>query len=70
MKPYKDLDNNSQIEQYRHDKDSITIRFKDGTERDCTMEKVGTFQIKKLKHLADSGRGLDAYIEELDSETA
>jgi len=65
MKKYKDLDNNSDIEAYEYDDTQFIIHFKDASER--IDEQLTSFEMNNLRRFADSGRGLDEYIKELDT---
>jgi hypothetical protein len=66
MKPYKDLDNNnSNIEEYTSGDEWFRVSCKQGAEYNFFEDKVGQFVINKLKHLADSGRGLDEYMKQI-----
>lgn len=65
MKPYKDLDNNSNIKEYTSGEDWFRVSCKQEAEYDFFEEKVGQFVINKLKYLANSGRGLDEYMKQI-----
>lgn len=62
MKPYRDSDNNSNIEAYEYGDDWITIRFKGNSEYEYTGNGVSFYVLNQMKHLADSGDGLNAFI--------
>lgn len=64
MKPYKDTDNDSNIEAYEYDEDSITIRFKDESVYEYTGDCVTPYMLNQMKALADAGDGLNAFINE------
>jgi|CXWL01.1.fsa_nt_gi hypothetical protein len=66
MKPYKDLEKNSKIEEYEYDEHRITLRFKDGEEKNYTDSTVTFFDLKSLRTRADGGRGLDEYVKEIE----
>lgn len=66
MKPYKDFEQNSKIEAYEYDENSITLRFKNGEERDFTDKTVTLFDLKSLKARADTGRDLDEYVKKIE----
>lgn len=70
MKPYKDLDGNSKIEAYEHDEHHITLRFKDGEERNYTNQIVTFFDLDSLRAKANQGRGLDEYVMEIESRNS
>ena len=71
MKEYKDLDKNSIVEAYEYDEHHITFRLKDGEEKNFTgKDNVSFFDLDSLKERSVAGRGLDEYIEEIESRTS
>lgn len=64
MKPYRDSDNNSNIEAYEYGDNWITIRFKDDSEYEYTGNGVSFYVLNQMKALADAGDGLNAFINE------
>jgi len=62
MKPYKDYDNDSNIEAYEYGNDWITVRFKDDSEYDYSNEIITPYVLNQMKLLADEGNGLNAFI--------
>ncbi len=62
MKPYKDSDNDSNIEAYEYGDNWITIRFKDDSEYDYSDEVVSHYVLNQMKLLADEGDGLNTFI--------
>lgn len=64
MKPYKDTDNDSNIEAYTYDENSVTIRFKDNSEYEYTGNGVSFYVLNEMKALADAGDGLNSFINE------
>lgn len=68
MKPYKDIDNNSEIEGYEYNDTGIRFHFKNNLEKEYTEKNITFFELDSLKARADSGRDLDEYIKKLDSK--
>ncbi|MBL4644628.1 MAG: hypothetical protein JKX80_02055 [Candidatus Pacebacteria bacterium] len=64
MQSYKDTDNDSNIEAYEYDENSITIRFKDNSEYEYIGDSVSFYVLNQMKALADAGDGLNAFINE------
>jgi hypothetical protein len=62
MKPYKDLNNDSGISAYEYNDTSIFIQFKTGKIYEYQESKIGASHLNIMKHLADTGNGLNAYI--------
>lgn len=62
MKPYRDGDNDSNIEAFEYGDDWITIRFKDNSEYAYTSDRVSFYVLAQMKSLADAGDGLNAFI--------
>jgi len=67
MKKYKDLDKNSEIEAYEYDEHGMVVRFKKGEEIEYSSKTVEFFDLDCLRNRADSGRGLDEYIKEIEA---
>jgi hypothetical protein len=64
MKPYRDTDNDSNIEAYEYGEDWITIRFKDDSEYEYEGSRITHYKLNQMKVLADRGDGLNAFINE------
>jgi hypothetical protein len=64
MKPYKDIDNDSGVSAYEYEEGWIHIKFSDGKNYEYKAEKIGSHHICAMQKLADSGEGLNAYINE------
>ena len=62
MKPYKDYNNNSNIEAYEYGDKWITVRFKDNSEYEYIGEGISFYTLNQMKALADAGDGLNAFI--------
>lgn len=64
MPLYKNLDGNSGIVSYEYDATSIEVVFGRGRETAYlyTYASAGSNTIEQMKQLADSGRGLNEYI--------
>ncbi len=63
MQKYADIDNDSGVDSYHIDDTSITVWF-DGGSKSYTYSysSAGQHHIEKMKQLARSGEGLNAYI--------
>lgn len=62
FRSYKDASGASKVAAYEVKKDGITIRFTDHTVYRYTNQSAGPENISKLKSLASSGKGLDAFL--------
>lgn len=63
MQPYKDIDGDSGVEAYEYGDDYIRIKFKNtGRIYEYTNATAGAATISTMKRLADSGEGLQAFI--------
>lgn len=62
MKPYTDINRDSGIAAYEYSETSIRIQFKTGKIYEYPASKIGTAHLNTMKRLADSGDGLNAYI--------
>ncbi len=64
MTPYKDTNRDSGIEAYEYGDDWITVKFDAGSHRHYKYQasKIGQAHIDRMKKLADSGNGLNSYI--------
>jgi len=62
MKPYRDTDGDSGILAYDYGDDWIRVQFKHGGTYEYRAAGVGTSHLSTMKRLADSGDGLNAYI--------
>ena len=62
MKKYIDPDHDSGISEFDYGDNWISVKFKSGRVFTYRAVNVGTAHIEKMKHLADTGDGLNAYI--------
>ncbi len=62
MKPYKDVDGDSGVLAYDYDQETIRVQFKHGGTYTYRSSKIGVTHLSTMKRLADSGDGLNAYI--------
>lgn len=64
MKPYRNLNGNSNIVSYEITEDSIQVVFKSGAQRNYLYNYVspGRDIVEKMKVLAEQGHGLNSYI--------
>ena len=62
MQSYMDRNGDSGVSAYEIGSDSITVQFKDGATYLYTNASAGRENIEVMKRLADSGDGLNAYI--------
>ena len=62
MKTYRNLDGDSGVSAYEYGVDWIHVQFTTGAIYEYTYESAGSTNIESMKHLADSGRGLNAFI--------
>lgn len=62
MKTYANINKDSGIAAYDYDDDWIRIRFKDGGTYEYHEYKIGYVHLATMKRLADSGHGLNSYI--------
>lgn len=62
MKPYQGSDGDSGIAAYAYGKDWIRIRFKKGGTYRYPASMIGAAHLRAMKRLADSGKGLNTYI--------
>jgi hypothetical protein len=67
MKTYANLGRDSGILSYDYDEGSITIVFKHGGSYRYSASRIGASHFAELKRLADSGDGLNTYINQNDS---
>lgn len=63
MQIYKDIDGDSGVSGFEINDTSITVWF-DGTSKSYTYsyQRAGQFHVERMKQLAMSGDGLNAYI--------
>jgi hypothetical protein len=68
MKPYKDLDKDSNILEYEERDDRITVKFKNGefSNYEYTYISAGRVAIEEMKRLARCGDGLNSFISKND----
>jgi hypothetical protein len=62
MKAYKDINGDSGVSAYDYGDDWIKVQFKHGGTYEYLASKIGSAHISTMKRLADSGDGLNAYI--------
>lgn len=62
MKTYQNIGGDSGIVAYDYDSDSITVHFKHGGNYRYSSAGIGASHLAELKRLADSGDGLNSYI--------
>lgn len=62
MKPYKDINGDSGVSAYEYSDDSIKVQFKTGSIYEYPVSKIGLQNLNIMKKLADSGDGLNAFI--------
>lgn len=62
MKPYRDINGDSGIAAYEYGQDFIQVQFKPGKVYEYRASRIGSTHINNMKRLADSGDGLNAYI--------
>ena len=62
MKTYKDVDGDSGVAAYESGLDWICVQFKTGTVYEYTCSSTGQHNIETMKRLADSGDGLNSFI--------
>ena len=67
MKKYLDKKGDSQVDSYQYGENYFNVLLKAGEEVNYVNTPIeGNYSLNKLKYLADSGEGLDAYMEELE----
>ena len=64
MQIYKDLNGNSGIKAYEINQGSIIVEFKTGGCYLYTHESAGAAHITEMHQLAQSGKGLNTYINQ------
>ena len=62
MKTYRDINGDSGIAAYEYSEISIRIQFKTGKIYEYPASNIGNAHLSTMKRLADSGDGLNAYI--------
>ena len=62
MKAYKDINGDSGVFAYDYGDDWIKVQFKHGGTYEYRASKIGSAHPSKMKRLADTGDGLNAYI--------
>lgn len=62
MQRYKNLDGDSGVSAYEYGADYIRVMFSTGAVYLYTYQSAGTQNIQTMKNLADSGEGLNAFI--------
>ncbi len=62
MKPYGNLGGNSGVAAYEDGPDFITVEFTTGAIYQYTYESAGRDNIEYMKQLAESGHGLNSFI--------
>ncbi len=64
MKAYTDLRGDSGISAYDHGDDWIRVQFKHGGTYEYRSSGIGASHLATMKRLADSGDGLNTYINQ------
>ena len=62
MTTYKNTDGDSGIAAYEYGDGWIHVQFSDGSNYEYQAAKIGSAHIAAMQRLADSGSGLNAYI--------
>jgi len=62
MKPYQNIDGDSGVAAYEYSDDWIRVQFKHGGTYKYDSSGIGVSHLNAMKTLADSGSGLNAYI--------
>jgi hypothetical protein len=62
LRPYRDINGDSGISAYEYDNDCIKVQFKYGGTYEYRASRIGAAHLSNMKRLADSGDGLNAYI--------
>lgn len=62
MKMYKDINGDSGVYRYETGDDYITVQFKTGAVYKYTYQSAGKDNIETMKILAESGNGLNSFI--------
>ena len=62
MTPYKDINGDSGVLGYEYGEDWIRIQFKGGGIYEYRASNIGVGNLSIMKQLADSGDGLNAFI--------
>ena len=62
MQTYRDINGDSGVSAYDFGDDWIIVQFKRGGTYEYRAAKIGYTHISTMKRLADSGDGLNAYI--------
>ena len=62
MKPYTDINGDSGVLAYDYGDDWIKVQFKQGGTYEYRSSVIGSSHLNAMKRLADSGDGLNAYI--------
>jgi len=62
MKHYANLDGDSGVAAYEYGPDWIHVQFSTGSVYEYTYGSAGSMNIETMKRLADSGDGLNAFI--------
>jgi hypothetical protein len=62
MQPYQNLNGNSGVASYESGPNAITVQFRDGGTYVYDDTQPGADHVQRMKELAETGRGLSAYI--------
>lgn len=62
MNVYRDLNGDSGVSRYEYGSDWIRVEFKRGGTYEYHASAIGAFHLNTMKRLADTGDGLNAYI--------
>jgi hypothetical protein len=63
MKTYKNLSGKSTVASYELAKDFVTVSFTNQEKFRYTNQSAGSANVKQMKVLAESGKGLGTFIE-------
>lgn len=65
MQDYADTDHDSGVSHFEIGESSITVWFKSGRKSYCySYRKAGSHHVERMKQLAQSGDGLNEYIND------
>lgn len=59
---YANLGGNSGVDKTKSERGKLTVKFKDGSRYVYTRTSAGAYSLKRMRALAQRGRGLNAYI--------
>lgn len=62
MAKYRNLGKNSGVKNFDNQRGSLTVGFKDGSHYIYTQSSAGQYAMRRMRELAQRGRGLNSYI--------